>query len=162
MSLYVKMLDFAYENDYCTDMTNYRHCKAAMKRIRVCDETNCGHKRPPKTLTVDEVCRLLESIEYGSPDYVITKLMFMAGMRIGELLALYPEDIDFDNGIITMNHTIAPDSDGCMRRFARAKTSNGMRKIPLTDDMTSLLHSYIKSNGIAASVAMSGHFYADY
>ncbi len=148
IALYLKMLDFAYENDYCTDMTAYRHCKAIMKKIRVCDETGCGHKRPPKTLTVGDVNKLLSVIEYGSPDYVITKLMFMAGLRIGELLALYTEDVDLDEMTLSVNHIIAPDHEGLAQRFARAKTAKGIRRIPLTEDMTSLLHFYIKSNGI--------------
>lgn len=148
VGLYLKMLEFAYENDYLTDNDEYRHCKAVMKKIRVADETECGHKRPPVALTVEQVRRLLSVIEYGSPDYVVTKLMFVSGLRIGELLALYPEDVDLDKGIITMSHIIAPDKDGENKRFARAKTANGLRQIPIADDITKLLHFYINENGI--------------
>ena len=148
ITLYLKMLDFAYENDYCTDMDAYRHIKAIMKRVRVSDETGCGHKRPPKALTVQEVESLLSVIEFASPDYMVTKLLFHAGMRIGELLALYVSDIDFANKEVDMHHIMAPDSEGNLRRFARAKSANGIRKIPLSDDITNLLQIYIKENAV--------------
>ncbi len=148
IALYNKMLDFAYENDYCTDITQYRHCKAAMKKIRVCDDEDGNLTRQPRSLTIPEIERVLSVIEFGSADYVITKLLFMAGLRIGELLALTPADLDLEKDIVNMSHIIAPDKDGTLKRFTRAKTTNGIRKVPLTSDMAKLLRFYIDSEKI--------------
>lgn len=135
IAFYLAMLEFASENDYIVDDTEYRHCKAVMKRIRVSDETECGHKRVPIALTMDQVNLILLNIDYLSTDYLLTKILFFCGFRVGEALALKVEDIDLENRIVDMSHILAPDADGEVKRFTRAKTKNGIRKVPITAEM---------------------------
>lgn len=148
VTLFLNMLEFALGNDYLVDMDEYRHCKAVMKKIKNSDESLCGHKRPPIALTLDEVFRLVQAIEYGSMDYVLTRLLFTAGFRINEALALSVEDVDFSTDEITIKSTVAPNEDGEMKKFARTKTKNGFRTVPITDDIASILASHIAFLGL--------------
>ncbi len=55
-----------------------------------------------------------------------------SGMRIGEILALIPEDIDFENSKIHIKNTLTRDDNGKVIVGDRTKTPTGMRDIPLT------------------------------
>lgn len=146
IAFYLAMLDFAYENDFMTNSDEYRHCKAVMKKIKVSDETECGHKRPPIALTLNQVNLILLNIDYLSTDYMLTKILFHCGFRVGEALALKVENINFDSMEIDMSHILAPDENGEVKRYKRAKTRNGIRKIPVIDVLGNELKNYIAKN----------------
>jgi site-specific recombinase XerD len=61
-------------------------------------------RKLPKTLTRDEVRRLLEAPNLGCPtglrDRCMLELMYRAGLRVGEVVALRPRDVDLDAGTI--------------------------------------------------------------
>jgi site-specific recombinase XerD len=56
-------------------------------------------RKLPKTLSQQEVRRLLESIYNEKHKFMIT-LLYSTGMRISELLNLRPRDVDTDRGVI--------------------------------------------------------------
>lgn len=58
-------------------------------------------KRLPSVLSVDEVQRIFAAVD---PQYsLMLKLLYGSGMRMGELLGLRVQDIDFDHGLITIH-----------------------------------------------------------
>lgn len=73
-----------------------------------------------------------------------------AGMRIGEVCALTWEDIDTDNGIISVNRTIQRIyviEDGTRRTeliLDTPKTKNSIRKIPISKDLLRILKPFKK------------------
>lgn len=73
-----------------------------------------------------------------------------AGMRIGEICALTWEDIDTDNGIISVNRTIQRIyviEDGTRRTeliLDTPKTKNSIRKIPISKDLLRILKPFKK------------------
>ncbi len=73
-----------------------------------------------------------------------------AGMRIGEVCALTWEDIDTDNGIISVNRTIQRIyviEDGNRRTeliFDTPKTKNSIREIPISKDLLRILKPFKK------------------
>lgn len=73
-----------------------------------------------------------------------------AGMRIGEICALTWEDIDTDNGIISVNRTIQRIyviEDGTRRTeliLDTPKTKNSMREIPISKDLLRILKPFKK------------------
>lgn len=171
VAMYLLMLDFAFERDYMTDVTQYRHCKAIVKKFHNLDESGTGHKRPSIALNLAEVDKLLSVIEkskgalekdaaatgnlrtyreagFADRDWMVTKLMFVAGLRIGEILALFPENVDFDGSAISVENIVAPDKDGTLRRWKRTKTAKGTRTIPITQTVANDLRSFIQRNGI--------------
>lgn len=73
-----------------------------------------------------------------------------AGMRIGEICALTWEDIDTDNGIISVNRTIQRIyviEDGTRRTeliLDTPKTKNSIREIPISKDLLRILKPFKK------------------
>jgi len=65
-------------------------------------------KRLPSVLSVDEVQKIFTAVE---PQYsLMIKLLYGSGMRMGELLRLRIQDIDFDHHLITV-HAAKGDKD---------------------------------------------------
>lgn len=64
-------------------------------------------------------------------------IMFGTGGRIGEVLGLRWEDLDFEKRIISINHSIVyypvGDSRKSVQRISKPKTEAGIRTIPMLD-----------------------------
>lgn len=73
---------------------------------------------------------------YYINDYAV---MIKTGLRVGELAALYPTDIDRKNGFIHVRRTIIRNEIGGYEVGEDAKTASGTRDIPLTDDVYRLI-----------------------
>ncbi len=87
-------------------------------------------KRPPQTLTLPEVKRLLAqpaklTSPEGTRDHSMLELLYSGGLRVGELVALDDDDVDCDRGQLT-----------CLGRKDKE------RKIPLSPRVTELLGDY--------------------
>ncbi|MEQ6357745.1 tyrosine-type recombinase/integrase [Lysinibacillus sp. M3] len=92
-------------------------------------------------LSIDEITRVLEiaRTKYKITHYTCLSLLFLTGMRVGELRALQWEtDIDFENNIIHINKT--KDRYGSRT----PKTKNSYRKFPMNENIKSILLDYKK------------------
>mgnify|MGYP000466681032 FL=1 len=76
------------------------------------------------------------------------------GCRIGEALGLRWQDLDFENRVISINHSLVyyqtRDSKKCMLRVSLPKTEAGIRTIPMLDivkDAFEMLHEEQEENG---------------
>lgn len=68
--------------------------------------------------------------------YPVFAVLTGTGMRIGECVGLRWEDIDLDEGIISVNHTLVyynHAANGCYFNAHTPKTKAGERKIPMLD-----------------------------
>ena len=71
--------------------------------------------------------------DYGFYAYRnIFRILMFSGMRVGELLALYPEDIDLVNNEIHISRTITKNLQGKTIVGAKTKTYESARTIPIT------------------------------
>ncbi len=64
------------------------------------------------------------------------------GCRIGEMLGLRWEDVDFQDGIININHNLIyrlQDSGKCEFHITTPKTKSGVREIPMFEDVKKAL-----------------------
>ena len=64
------------------------------------------------------------------------------GCRIGEMLGLRWEDIDWENNVISINHNLVrytPDNGGPEYHITTPKTKNGIREIPMLTDVRQAL-----------------------
>ena len=94
----------------------------------------------------DEQLRFLEVLEnhnvrYGKNNYRLQLLIELySGLRMGEVNALKPEDIDFKNRKIYVHSTVARGIDA--RPFIRdtTKTEAGVRYVPISDVLVPILH----------------------
>lgn len=65
------------------------------------------------------------------------------GMRIGEILALQPTDIDFKNKLITIDNTLTKNTHGRLKIGDTTKTYNSTRQIPITSILEPILRDSI-------------------
>lgn len=81
-------------------------------------------------------------------------ILLGTGCRIGEALGLRWQDLDFENRVISINHSLVyyqtRDSKKCMLRVSLPKTEAGIRIIPMLDivkDAFEMLHEEQEENG---------------
>lgn len=126
----VDMLEKALASDLIT--------KNVAKQIVT--EITKEEKKPRRVLTVQETNIFLEEAR-NSFYYNLFVVALETGMRIGELSGLQWEDIDYENKIIHVNHSMTYFSKNGKYTFElhSTKTNKGMRTIPLTDVATKAL-----------------------
>ncbi len=91
-------------------------------------------------LTVDEQKLFIAELEKYYDEY--TNIFYIAiytGMRIGEILALSPDNIDLENNIIHINKTLTTNTNGKYIIGLSTKTYTGTRKIPITNLIRKIL-----------------------
>lgn len=90
-------------------------------------------------ISVKEIEKILEvaRTKYKITHYICLSILFLTGMRVGELRALQWEtDIDFENSVIHINKT--KDRYGSRS----PKTKNSYRKFPMNNNIKKLLIDY--------------------
>jgi len=68
--------------------------------------------------------------------YPVFAVMVGTGLRVGEAVGLRWCDIDLDDGMIDINHTLVyyrHETNGCYCNIHTPKTRNGIRKVPMLD-----------------------------
>lgn len=82
-------------------------------------------------------------------------LCLYTGLRIGELLALAWQDIDFDKGLLFVSKTCHDSSDGCnhIRIIDSPKTVHSRRVIPLPKQILPMLKSLKKRSNCEYVIA---------
>lgn len=93
--------------------------------------------------TYDEYIAFREGVKDKPLSYICFEVLYWTGMREGELLALSPTDIDFDNKLISINRTY--QRIGGKDVFTSPKTRKSKRKIPIPDFLCQELSDYIQS-----------------
>ena len=83
-------------------------------------------------LTKDEEKRFISYLNECNDKYKDVFLIAdYTGMRIGEILALTKNDIDFKNNLINVDKTLTKDERGKVTLGATTKTYAGTRKVPM-------------------------------
>lgn len=72
-----------------------------------------------------------EDFQYAHRDEYLISIH--CGLRIGEVLALKKEDINFEKGLIHVRRTTTSDKDGHIILGKHTKTPSGERDIPITE-----------------------------
>lgn len=82
-------------------------------------------------LSIDEQKKFIQAIKNDKYKNIYTIAMF-SGMRIGEILALTPEDVDLESNEIHITRTLTRDKESNVILGKSAKTYNSKRDIPIT------------------------------
>mgnify|MGYP004526898889 CR=1 FL=1 len=100
-----------------------------------------------EALTIDEQKMFIEELKKGYDDYTdIFYIAIYTGMRVGEILALSPKDINLKENLIHINKTLTRDiNDKCIIGET-TKTSNGKRDIPITALILPIVKKYTDSS----------------
>lgn len=100
--------DIQFAGEQAFDRRGYYRSPVTQPSYRLGKEPpNKGMKLPAEVLTPDEVYRLIDACGRGPAgrrNRALIMIMWRAGLRIGEALALYPKDVDLENGRITILH----------------------------------------------------------
>lgn len=102
-----------------------------LMRMNVTDLTKALHvtKRPIAIFTVDEYKKLLETARiYNSRAYLVIRIAFATGFRIGEIFGLEYSAIDFSQNLISVKQTVISTRHG-KRLQLMAKNSTSLRTI---------------------------------
>lgn len=99
------------------------------------------HTREIEAFSIEEQKVLIKYINKNKDKNIYTIAMF-SGMRIGEILALKPEDIDLNNNEINIVRTLSRDKKGNTILGDSTKTYTSKRTIPIT----SLFETAIKDS----------------
>lgn len=130
-----------------------RECLECAKNNRIISENPCFNITVPwenvskerRFLSQDEQNRFLQQVEanwYKEMFYI----MFLTGMRIGEVGGLKWEDVDFKNKCININRSLSCEYESGVKtvRLTKPKTHNSYRKIPFMGEAEEMLLSQKK------------------
>ena len=93
----------------------------------------------------------------------IFTIMLETGLRVGEVTGLRWEDLDFENGTISVNHTLVyynHKKNGCYFNVNTPKTKAGNRTVPMTKiarDAFEQERRYQETLGISCQVHVDGY-----
>jgi len=120
-----------------------------------------------KALTIPEqelFMRFLKDSPQYNHWYPVFAVMLGTGMRVGELTGLRWCDVDFDEGLISVNHTLVfynhGDNKGCTFSINTPKTEAGNRTIPILPSVKEALQMERKTQqelDVKCSVSIDGY-----
>lgn len=135
-----------------------------LKELKQAHNMGKSHR---KALTVPEQELFLEFLSREDIPYhhwrLIFSIMANTGMRVGEITGLQWEDIDLDNGMIEVNHTLVyynHAENGCHFSIHTPKTNAGRRVIPILEDVKKAFleeKQYQEFNGLKCNAAVDGY-----
>ncbi len=120
-----------------------------------------------KALTVPEQQLFMEflknNVQYNHW-YPVFAVMLGTGMRVGEIVGLRWCDIDFDDNMINVNHTLVyynkGDGDGCSFAVNTPKTKAGERMIPMLEAVRAAFEQereYQREVGLSCVAEVDGY-----
>ncbi|WP_236004415.1 tyrosine-type recombinase/integrase [Amycolatopsis pittospori] len=115
-----------------------------MNPVRELERIEGGKRKKPRALSSLERRRWLEQLEADSkaaardlPD--LTRFMLATGVRIGEALAVFWEDVDLDAGTVAVDWKVIRIRKVGLRRVKKLKSESGDRTLPLPSWAVSVL-----------------------
>lgn len=156
-----QVLQLAVEDNYIRQNVSDNLLKELKQSHTFEDE----HKR---ALTVPEQELFLGFLSNEKSQYhhwhPIFTVMIGTGMRVGEICGLRWDDVDLENGIIDVNHTLVyynhRDENGCYFNIHTPKTKAGNRQIPMTEDVKAAFMEERRCqevNGLQCKIMVDGY-----
>lgn len=134
-----EILDYAIEE--------YNFDKKVLKRLkkhRIDSIIKKSEKSKTNYWTFDEFNSFINCVD--NPFYnIVFNFMYYTGVRMGELIALTWNDIDFGTNTININKSFSNKVEGKKYVITAPKTPNSNRIIDLDDKLVELLKSHLKN-----------------
>jgi len=144
-----------YKNTYISKIYELlgRIFKEAIKRDYILKNPMVNVEKPKseqidekvEALSIDEQKAFLKILEKETRYKDIFTIALYTGMRMGEILALKKEDIDFKNKVIHIKRTLTKTLNGQAKLGDTTKTYNSVRDIPITNLIESCLKHAISN-----------------
>lgn len=157
VSIIRNIMKYTQKKYKLTDIT-YLDDIVIPKQAKTRDEIKAKRENYLEIDQVNDICNILNEIAmtkragYMKWSFLITayitEFQALNGMRIGELLAIQPNNIDFDNKTLTIDGTIhwIKDSNGHIGIKDTTKTEASYRTISLTTRSCDILRKIILEN----------------
>lgn len=155
-----QILDLAVEE-------GYMRANVSDNTLKELKKTHNSDADKRKALTAEEQKLFLDylSVEQNPLHhwYSIFAVMVNTGMRVGEITGLRWCDVDLENGIIDVNHTLVyydHGENGCCYNIHTPKTEAGKRQIPMLDIVKEAFleeKQYQKDCGIQCKAEIDGY-----
>lgn len=94
-----------------------------------------------KIITYDNFNKIIERFPIGSSFYIPLQIAFHTGMRGGEVTALKWENVDLENKVISVKHTLISKGKGIFE-LGTPKTKSSYRDIDIGDTLVSILKKH--------------------
>lgn len=102
-----------------------------------------------KFIETDKIKETLEKIDHNTTrNFAIVQLY--TGLRVGELLALTPNDVDFTNKVIYINKTKLQNG-----QITSPKTVNSVRTVEVNDIVLNILYDFISSKDRIFNISLA-------
>lgn len=95
-----------------------------------------------KIYTLEDLNNLFSQIKISEEEKFVYIFGLMTGMRVGEILALCWQDINFNEGFVSVNKTLANDKKNNCFYLDSPKTENSIRKVYISNELKELLLKY--------------------
>ncbi|MCH5296722.1 MAG: site-specific integrase [Ruminococcus sp.] len=158
-----QVLDMAVDDDYIRNNPSNN----VLKELK---QSHIFKTEKKRALTMPEQELLLNFLRNNHTYfhwYPIFAVMVGTGMRVGEVTGLRWCDVDLDNGIIDVNHTLVyychrdeVAKNGCYFNVNTPKTTASNRKIPMIDSVKEAFQiekEYQEQLGIKCSAVIDGY-----
>ena len=124
-------LEVAYNDDFIR--RNYaKGCNKLYSKVEA--------REPLSIAQTDAFLTECENTKAGKKYMLGFKLLLLSGLRVGEMTGLTWDDIDLKNRIINVNHQFVTGDDSSRTAYHidTPKSGNGIRKVPMSNDLYQL------------------------
>ena len=144
-----EIVEFAYYSNYITQQ-EYGLVKINLTQFKEISQvaTPKRAKREKFFYTIDEFNYFVRMIEHEKELTMLLYMLFYGGFRLGEALALTPNDVDFDLGFVK----VYKSKESCTNQITTTKTSNSIRRVYLPKKVLAMLKSYCEELSLDAPI----------
>jgi integrase len=103
-----------------------------------------GPEKEKAPIAAENVTVLIEKL--SEPSRSIASLLAMTGLRIGELLALRWQDVDLENGFLTVNQSVYEG------HFDDPKSKRSRRRVPLGPKSVGILRKFHRKDVVSSAL----------
>lgn len=114
-----------------------------MQYVTLPKNNNRKYDTDRKVITSDEFKKIIERFPEGDTFHIPLQIAYHTGVRIGECCALTWDDVDLDNGTISINKIILK-KEKKQWYFGTTKTESSVRTIPIGGTLVNILKRHRK------------------
>lgn len=114
-----------------------------MQYVKLPKNNNRKYDTDRKVITSDEFKKIIERFPEGNTFHIPLLIAYHTGVRIGECCALTWDDVDLDNGTISVNKIILK-KEKKQWYFGTTKTESSVRTIPIGSTLVNILKRHRK------------------
>ena len=155
-----QVLEVAVEDRYMRTNISDNLMKELKQSHNIGQERKRALTEPEQELFLDFLKRDNTPYRHWYPVFAV---MVNTGMRVGEITGLRWEDVDFEENVIEVSHTLVyynHSDEGCYFSIHTPKTEAGKRVIPMLDEVREAFleeKSYQESNQLKCKVSIDGY-----